>query len=440
MSMMVDNSDFEWETANENKSENNRIVPKRDSSILADTLNTLIQEGDFQAVKDFLKEKAFKGRNIPIINACISQLLKSEKFYYINFWAFVRVLVMHDASLFLATISKSISHDKSIPPCEPATLDDIIKSAFMAIDKLHHAINLISIVSKQLSFEQKEYILNSCLNTKNPDTLSQAFKMLDMPPAFVISFLRNKLDNPVVLYTLYDYYHVANKNKEISNNTLIEVFSIPYINILINDLKSKEGKCRDVAYLIEYDLRIVSQCKNKKLYRAVSELGHKGFNTYYATIRGKERIKENISNLIFNDKNYNFKVIGKLKNYHVLLHTTTGLRTLLPIDLSINVPDDQAHAFIYKHDKKNGVLYASQMEVPKHYVEPNLLDIGSEVIISFSLYNGVLYPHLRRLTGLFSVKVSNMHIVDDFRLKYKAIVKKEIDTFRYLVKIIDVVR
>ena len=122
------------------------------------------------------------------------------------------------------------------------------------------------------------------------------------------------------------------------------------------------------------------------------------------------------------------------------MHTTTGLRTLLPIDLSINVPDDQAHAFIYKHDKKNGVLYASQMEVPKHYVEPNLLDIGSEVIISFSLYNGVLYPHLRRLTGLFSVKVSNMHIVDDFRLKYKAIVKKEIDTFRYLVKIIDIIR
>ena len=114
MSMMVDNSDFEWETANENKSENNRIVPKRDSSILADTLNTLIQEGDFQAVKDFLKEKAFKGRNIPIINACISQLLKSEKFHYINFWAFVRVLVMHNASLFLATISKSISHDKSM--------------------------------------------------------------------------------------------------------------------------------------------------------------------------------------------------------------------------------------------------------------------------------------------------------------------------------------
>ena len=309
----------------------------------------------------------------------------------------------------------------------------------MAIDKLHHAINLISIVSKQLSFEQKEFILNSCLNTKNPETLSQAFKMLDMPPAFVISFLRNKLDNPVVLYTLYDYYHVANKNKEISNNTLIEVFSIPYINILINDLKNKGGKCRDIAYLMEYDLRIVNQCKNKKLYRDVCELGHKGYNTYYATIRGKERIKENISNLIFNDKNYNFKVIGKLKYYHVLLHTTTGLRALLPIDLSVNVPNDQVQAFIYKHDKKNGVLYTSQIEVPKHYVEPSFLDIGSEVVISFSLYNGVLYPHLRRLTGLFSVKVTNMYIVDDFRAKYRAKVKKKIGNFRYLVEIIDVI-
>jgi hypothetical protein len=434
---MTDNNGFEWTAEIENNSENTVLIPTNDSSVLANTLNSLILDGDFQAVKDFLKEKAFTGRNIPIINACISQLLKSEKFHYINFWAFVRVLVMHNASLFLATISKSISHDKSIPPCEPATLDDIIKSAFMAIDKLHHAINLISIVSKQLTFEQKEFILNSCLNTKNPETLSQAFKMLDMPPAFVISYLRNKLDNPVVLYTLYDYYHIANINKEISNNTLIEVFSIPYINILINDLKNKGGKCRDVAYLIEYDLRIVNQCKNKKLYRDVCEFGHKGYNTYYATIRGKERIKENISNLIFKDKNYNFKVIGKLKNYHVLLHTTTGLRTLLPIDLSVNVPEDQVQAFIYKHDKKNGVLYASQIKVPKHYVEPCLLDIGSKVVISFSLYNGVLYPHLRRLTGLFSVKVSNMHIVDDFRAKYRAKVKKKIGDFRYLVEIID---
>lgn len=434
---MTDNNGFEWTAKIENNSENTALTPTRDSNVLANTLNSLILDGDFQAVKDFLKEKAFTGRNIPIINAGISQLLKSEKFHYINFWAFVRVLVMHDASLFLSTISKNISHDMPIPPCDPTALDDIIKNAFMAIDKLHHAINLISIVSKQLTFEQKEFILNSCLNTKNPETLSQAFKMLDMPPAFVISYLRNKLDNPVVLYTLYDYYHVANKNKEISNNTLIEVFSIPYINILINDLKNKGGKCRDVAYLIEYDLRIVNQCKNKKLYRDVCEFGHKGYNTYYATIRGKERIKENISNLIFNDKNYNFKVIGKLKNYHVLLHTTTGLRTLLPIDLSVNVPEDQVQAFIYKHDKKNGVLYASQIKVPKHYVEPCLLDIGSKVVISFSLYNGILYPHLRRLTGLFSVKVSNMHIVDDFRAKYRAKVKKKIGDFRYLVEIID---
>lgn len=62
-----------------------------------------------------------------------------------------------------------------------------------------------------------------------------------MPPAFVISYLRNKLDNPVVLYTLYDYYHVANKNKEISNNTLIEVFPFHTSTFLLMILKTKVG-------------------------------------------------------------------------------------------------------------------------------------------------------------------------------------------------------
>lgn len=435
--MIADNNGFEWEVINENTSENKASIPTRDTSVLADTLNSLILDGDFQSVKNFLKEKAFKGRNIPIINACISQLLKSEKFHYINFWAFVRVLVLHDASLFLATITKSMSQDKSIPPCDSTTLDDIVKNAFLAIDKLHHAINLISVVSKQLSFEQKEYILNSCLNTSNPDTLNQAFKMLDMPPSFVISFLRNKLDNPVVLYTLYDYYHTANKNMEISSNTIIEVFSIPYINILINDLKNKGGICKDIACLIEYDLRMVSQCQNKKLYKQVSKLGHKGFVIYYATIRGEERIKENINNIIFNSKSYSFKIIGKLKNYYVLLHIGTNLRTLLPIGLSINISENQLHAFIYKYDRKNNVLYASQKEIPKNYVEPCLLDIGSEVIISFSLRNGILFPHLRRLTSLFSVKVKNIYMVDNYRAKYRAVVKKKIGNFRYLVEIID---
>ena len=435
--MMVDNSDFEWEAASENNSENKRIILKNNSSILADTLNTLILEGDFQSLMTFLKEKAVPGRNMRVINDCIFQLLKSESFHYINFWAFVRALVAHDASLFLATISKSISQDKSIPPCDPVTLEEIVNKAFKTTDKLNHAINLLSLVSKQLSFEQKEYILNACLKTNNPNALNQAFKMLEMPPSFVISFLRNKLENPVVLYTLYDYYHIANKKKIVSDNTIIEVFSIPYINVLVSELKKRGGQCKDVADLIEYDLQIVSRCKNQKLYKLVSNLGHEGFLQFYTTKRGKERMKEKIDKLIFSSQIYRFKVIGQLKNYHVLLHMGTNLRTLLPKELSDNVCGGQINAFIYKHDKTNNVLYACQKEVPKNYVEPTLLEIGSEVIISFSLRNGVLYPQLRRITGLFKVKVSNLDKVDNYRLKYKAVVKKEIGAFRYLVKIID---
>ena len=66
---MTDNNGFEWTAEIENNSENTVLITTKDSSVLANTLNSLILDGDFQAVKDFLKEKAFTGRNIPIINA-----------------------------------------------------------------------------------------------------------------------------------------------------------------------------------------------------------------------------------------------------------------------------------------------------------------------------------------------------------------------------------
>ena len=56
---MTDNNGFEWTAEIENNSENTVLIPTKDSSVLADTLNSLILDGDFQAVKDFLKEKEF---------------------------------------------------------------------------------------------------------------------------------------------------------------------------------------------------------------------------------------------------------------------------------------------------------------------------------------------------------------------------------------------
>ena len=83
---MTDNNGFEWTAEIENNSENTSLIPTKDSSVLADTLNSLILDGDFQAVKDFLKEKAFTGRNIPIIN--IIRIVRITSRYFIKFTHF----------------------------------------------------------------------------------------------------------------------------------------------------------------------------------------------------------------------------------------------------------------------------------------------------------------------------------------------------------------
>ena len=293
-------------------------------------------------------------------------------------------------------------------------------------------------MDKQLSFEQKIQILTSCLKTNSSETLKFAFETLKLPPPFVISFLRNKIDNTVVLYTLYDYYRTAYQNNEIIENTTVEVFSIPYINILILDLKRNGNKMsKDVADLIEYELKLDEFCKNIKLYNLVSKQGYKGFNIYYSKIKIEAHIKENVENLELYNKKYSFRVIGKTTKYYLLFNNSTHQHALLPIELSDAIEKPLISAYIYKIDKKRNVLYVNQLPVPKGYKEPSLLDIGSIVDVSFSLRNERLIPRLRNHTNLLRIKVQNIIMVKDFKQKYKAIVKKRLNDFLFLVEILD---
>ena len=77
------------------------------------------------------------------------------------------------------------------------------------------------------------------------------------------------------------------------------------------------------------------------------------------------------------------------------------------------------------------------MPVPKGYKEPLLLDIGSIVDVSFSLRNERFIPRLRNHTNLLRIKVQNIIMVKDYKLKYKAIVKKRLNDFLFLVEILD---
>lgn len=432
---MADNNEFEWEHLDSEKSIRENLN-SHESSRLCEAFNKFLIDGNHQMLISFLEKKAVQGKDIPIINNAIAQLLKSRFFNYDNYWSFVRILVMHNASLFMTTICNNTTSSVFIPECNSEDLDVIVNYAFKATDKLRQAISIVSVVSSQLTYEQKSYILTSCLQSSNPETLKYAFDTLNLPPQFVISFLRNKLDNDVALFTLFEYYRIAHDNHEIASNTVIEVFSIPYINILLFELKKKGNRCRDIAELIEYELSISDSCKNKKLYRLVSERGLLGFLNYYSKVLSRARVRERIDNLIFETQEYSFKLIGSLSNYYVLFHNATGLHSLLPKDLCRGRISPQLHAFIYNFDKKNKVLYVNQLPLPKNYKNPNILEYGSVVEVSFSKRKGRLYPQIRKHTSLIHIRVRNMFRIGDYKRRYKAVVRKRISDFCYLVDII----
>lgn len=432
---MENSNEFEWEYIDSGYDLSEDLQSHK-SQRLCEALNKCLIDGNHIVLKDFLKEKAIQGKNIPIINSAIAQLLRSKSFNYDYYWSFVRLLIEHNASLFMTTICDNTTSSVFIPECNSEELDVIVEHAFKASDKLRQALRIVSVVSSQLTYEQKNYILASCLQGSNPGTLKFAFDILNLPPQFVISFLRNKLDNDVALFTLFEYYRIAHDNHEIASDTVIEVFSIPYINILLFELKKKGDRCRDIAELIEYELNISDSCKNKKLYRLVSERGLLGFLNYYSKVLSRARVRERIDNLIFETQEYSFKLIGSLSNYYVLFHNATGLHSLLPKDLCRGRISPQLHAFIYNFDKKNKVLYVNQLPLPKNYKNPNILEYGSVVEVSFSKRKGRLYPQIRKHTSLIHIRVRNMFRIGDYKRRYKAVVRKRISDFCYLVDII----
>ena len=425
-------NDFEWDVPKQDNVANS-VTPCKtdDNSVL-----NLFLKGDEDSILNFLREKA-KGRNIPLIIHDLSEVLRSESFDYSRYWPFIRVLIAFDASLFMTTIYKSSAPSLIPPVCDASTLNGIVNYAFKAKDKLRYAIGIIGPLQKQLSYEHKQFILTSCLNASSLDLLKYACDSLMLPPSIVVEFLRNKLDNDVALFTLFLYYHEAAQRGDVSENTFIEVFSYAYINKLLLDMKHAGGKSKDMSYIIEYDLFQDIKCKNKPLYDLIMQNGHSGFALYYNQKLQEAKVQNNIDSIVLDTKRYAFKPIGELQNYYILFNNETKLHALLPKMLCDSYNPQQLLAYIYQFDKKDNILYVNQTPLPKGFTNPPILKAGDVVEVSFSLRNGKLHPHVRNLTKIFTVRVSNLHDIDNYKLRYKSVVKRKINNFSYLVEIID---
>jgi hypothetical protein len=97
----------------------------------------------------------------------------------------------------------------------------------------------------------------------------------------------------------------------------------------------------------------------------------------------------------------------------------------------------QIHAFIYSFDKRNNILYVSQLPIAPQYMNPPIFEVNDEIELSFSLRNGSIYPHVRNLTNLFKVRVTNLYDVFNYKLRYKAKIVSKISDFYYKAEVID---
>ena len=231
--------EFKWFVENESKDSNSTTLSKEDVGEKIDIQSKPKEKPSLpvkwvnyknkEDIHAYLNEHA-KGRNIPNILEDVKSYLQSEEFVYVDYWYFIDALVSYQASLFLATLAKNSPDEKVIPECDESILSEIVRDAFGAEDKISHALNLIRPCRKQLSYQQVEIIIRSCVKTHNPDLIGEVFLFLDISPSIAINVLKTNLNNLAAAYALYKYYSAAKTKNLITQETVVEVFSYPYIS------------------------------------------------------------------------------------------------------------------------------------------------------------------------------------------------------------------
>ena len=293
--------EFKWFVENESKDSNSTTLskeavgekidiqskPKEKPSLPVKWVNYKNKE-DIHA---YLNEHA-KGRNIPNILEDVKSYLQSEEFVYVDYWYFIDALVSYQASLFLATLAKNSPDEKVIPECDESILSEIVRDAFGTEDKISHALNLIRPCRKQLSYQQVEIIIRSCVKTHNPDLIGEVFLFLDISPSIAINVLKTNLNNLAAAYALYKYYSAAKTKNLITQETVVEVFSYPYISSLIKELEGMDAPRQVIGKLISNIVFGNGYKIDRNLLILINKRGYQGYACYFTQKNHKQEIQE----------------------------------------------------------------------------------------------------------------------------------------------------
>lgn len=439
--------EFKWFVENESKDSNSTTLskeavgekidiqskPKEKPSLPVKWVNYKNKE-DIHA---YLNEHA-KGRNIPNILEDVKSYLQSEEFVYVDYWYFIDALVSYQASLFLATLAKNSPDEKVIPECDESILSEIVRDAFGTEDKISHALNLIRPCRKQLSYQQVEIIIRSCVKTHNPDLIGEVFLFLDISPSIAINVLKTNLNNLAAAYALYKYYSAAKTKNLITQETVVEVFSYPYISSLIKELEGMDAPRQVIGKLISNIVFGNGYKIDRNLLILINKRGYQGYACYFTQKNHKQEIQERVRNISFT-KTYDFLVIKRLPHHYLLKCSLLDSRALLPLSSMIGKENPskntQIKAYILKVFKYPKILLVYQREQDHNEY---LLNIGDKIDISFSLRNSKIIPRSRNLADLIDVSITNIEFVRNYKDRYIGEVVKQNSMFSYEIRLLGV--
>lgn len=362
------------------------------------------------------------GRSIPKIREIIIDVLKkcttSDAFWFV-----VSVCFNCDITSFRKPITDVIKVSEYRKRPNKQALQKIVRQMFTLDQKYSQSIDFVYPIREFLSDESIKYIRERTTGLSTPEYYSMYIDIVKMTKDNSINYLLNEGSVP----SLYTIFLLLEKDKN--------VYECMYVANRIQPINIHSRMVKDLISYILLDK--TPQFTNKRLIEKIQQEGYAAFHLACVNKMQRDKLKSEANNIEeYKGKVIRAKIVQDYGHYYLLQIDSLLIILQRSWCSQTHYIGDVITVKVLSTYKKQRAMIATELIDVENLTnfEP-LLNIGSEVEVKISSFNGKYVPSIRNAFSKIEANIVSYPADFDYKATYKAIVVRKRGVFNYDIRL-----
>lgn len=357
------------------------------STVVSEQIMQAVKSRDEAALERILLECS--GRNISLYRSAVKDVVASNLVGE-DFWWFFKVVLKVNPSVFrlpiIEALTTSKSIDKLVVPDIKKYLTDVVALLFKDPDKVSQDIDVLHIFKSYYNEKMPNEIKRFGDKINQPETIIKLFELYHIKGENKINLLLD-IRSEAALYMICKWFADKNCWNKLPQEEFNIYRHIEYRKSIYDKLQGGSELEKLARRIILSTIQHVSQ-KEQDFVDVIFVGGFDQFQTYLASVTGKQKHRDVISNLDEEiGRSCSAVVILESVNHYLVNIRGKSVSGLLPKKLAFSndlKPGDQITVRIAEVFKKQKLVFVSQKDCgTKEIYETPLANIGDKVVLEY---------------------------------------------------------